>query len=776
MTTIGDVELVAASADHGFANRFVKQRGGVIGAVVLGLFIMAALLGPLIAPYDANAQDLVSRYGGISAAHWLGTDELGRDVMSRIVVGARVDIAAAAGATVLAWLIGVPLGLLVGFAPKKVDLVVMRIVESVQALPAIIVITFVIAVVGRGITGAVIALGIALSLLVLLVTRSEARLAREELYTASARVLGVRSRVIVTRHIFPNIVPTLIAITTTVFGICFIALSGLSVLGLGVTPPDPSWGAMLQRAATNMGEQFFSVFPPGLAILAVGLSTSAVTDGIRASLGRSFGGPIGSTSGLSIRVPLLRPMTERPSTTAPAAMLMWAGLFMAVITLPMIESSSGSARTTAALRPISTGDTQIFSAQRYVLFAPTEQTPPPLDEIVIDFLGERPTISPVKPRIETTSIGQTVSAFAEFTISTAGGYNITLPEAVHLSVSEAVAPAPSTRTWPKIVGPLAVLTGVGGAAWWWIMARRRRRAQRLANAPTTDATDPVPRAFALVTATPRPINDSSALRLEGLYVSVHTREGALRPIVKGVDLTVARREILGLVGESGSGKTMTASAIAGLLPVGVEAHATSVEVAGVDLRSLEPTELRRMIGTNVGMVFQNPLGSLNPTRRVGSQLAESVRVHTNMSKNAAAQKVLELLGAVGMADPRRVADSHPFELSGGMAQRVMIASALMSDPVLLLADEPTTALDVTIQAQVLDLLHRVREDFGTGILFITHDLAVVADLCDSVAVMQRGEIVERGSVREVFTSPKDPYTRLLLTGVAGVPSKVDVHR
>jgi oligopeptide/dipeptide ABC transporter ATP-binding protein len=233
--------------------------------------------------------------------------------------------------------------------------------------------------------------------------------------------------------------------------------------------------------------------------------------------------------------------------------------------------------------------------------------------------------------------------------------------------------------------------------------------------------------------------------------------------LRGVDLDVAPGEAVGLVGESGSGKTVLGQAVLGLLacPPGAVA-ARSIEFEGRDLRRLGADELRRLRGNRISMVFQDPLTSLNPYLTIGDQVAEPLLVHRGLPARRARDRAAELLAEVGIADPGRRLKSYPHELSGGMRQRVMIAMAIACEPALLIADEPTTALDVTIQAQVLDLLARLRRSIGMAVVFITHDLGVVAGFCDRVNVLYAGRIVERGPTGPLFAAPAHPYTRALL--------------
>ena len=233
-------------------------------------------------------------------------------------------------------------------------------------------------------------------------------------------------------------------------------------------------------------------------------------------------------------------------------------------------------------------------------------------------------------------------------------------------------------------------------------------------------------------------------------------------ILSGVDLTLRSGEVLGVVGESGSGKSMLALSIMGLLPHPIAVRAGRVRLEGRDLLPLPAREMRALRGKDIAMIFQEPMTSLNPVMRVGQQIGEVLRWHLQMRGQAARDEGIALLRRVEMPDPQRQIDAYPHELSGGMRQRVMIAMALAGHPRLLVADEPTTALDVTIQAQILDLVRKIQRDDGMSVLLITHDLGVIAEMCDRVAVMYAGRVVEIGSVLDIFDRPAHPYTRGLL--------------
>ena len=233
-------------------------------------------------------------------------------------------------------------------------------------------------------------------------------------------------------------------------------------------------------------------------------------------------------------------------------------------------------------------------------------------------------------------------------------------------------------------------------------------------------------------------------------------------ILSAVDISLNSGEVLGVVGESGSGKSMLALSIMGLLPRPIAVSGGEILLQGRNLLQLQAQELRALRGKDMAMIFQEPMTSLNPVMRVGQQIGEVLRWHRSMQGEAARQEGIALLKRVEMPDPLRQIDAYPHELSGGMRQRVMIAIALAGRPKLLIADEPTTALDVTIQAQILELIRNIQRDDGMSVLLITHDLGVIAEMCDRVAVMYAGRVVEQGAVLDIFDRPAHPYTRGLL--------------
>jgi oligopeptide transport system ATP-binding protein len=261
------------------------------------------------------------------------------------------------------------------------------------------------------------------------------------------------------------------------------------------------------------------------------------------------------------------------------------------------------------------------------------------------------------------------------------------------------------------------------------------------------------------------------LTVTDLRTSFHTRNGVYRA-VDGVSFSVERGETLGIVGESGSGKSVTCYSIMGLVPQPPgRIEGGSALFDGVDLLRCSPRQARSVRGKRVSMIFQDPMTSLNPYLRVSEQVIEPLLIHESISRKEALGRALEMMEAVGINDAARRIRFYPHEFSGGMRQRVMIAMALVTRPELLIADEPTTALDVTVQAQILDLIRREQRELGMAVIFVTHDLGVVAGLCDRVQVMYGGRVMETGDTRTLFRSPAHPYTRALQRSIPGLQPK-----
>ena len=571
----GDGELGSAAPLTGserFLRAFLQHRPAVVSAGYLALLVLVALFGLYLVPHDPLVIDLTRTFEGPSLEYWLGTDHLGRSTLARIVAATAVALKAAALGVGIALGLGAPLGLLSGYFGGWWDRISMRIVEAIIALPALLVAIAILAILGPSLTNAMIALGIANATAFFRLMRGTALEVREAVYVDAARVSGAAAGRILFRHVLPNVTGPLTVQTTLTFAYVLLAEAGLSYIGLGVQPPEASWGVMLSTAQNYLHQHPFMVAPPGLMIVFSVLAFNLVGDGLRDALSR---------------------VEARP-------------------------------------------------------------------------------------------------------------------------------------------------------------ASRRR--------PGAPATAPRPREGADDAAAP-------LLQIADLSVQFPAPRGGELTVVSGVSFEMYAGRTLGLVGESGCGKSVTAMAVMGLLGETGRIVSGSIRFDGRELVGMPPAELNRIRGDEIGMIFQEPGASLNPAFTVKHQIAEALRVHEGMTRRQAGARSIELLDHVGIPGAAQRADDYPHQFSGGMAQRAMIAMALACNPKLLIADEPTTALDVTIQAQVLDLLTALQEEHGMAILLITHDLGVIADMCDEALVMYAGMIVERGPAEPLLAAPAHPYTNGLLASM-----------
>ncbi|CAN5120235.1 dipeptide/oligopeptide/nickel ABC transporter permease/ATP-binding protein [soil metagenome] len=541
---------------------YVRRPLGVIAGAFLLLVILAVALAPLISPYDPLDQDLTAALALPSPEHLLGTDRLGRDVLSRLLWGGQVSLGGLVEALAVAFVIGVVLGLLSGYSGRFADNAISRTTEVLMATPGIVVLLMVYGISQNNSHLGMVTLGVLCSPTITRVTRAAARTVREEVFISSSEVLGMSRARIVLRHILPNVWGPII-INTAVLGAVILGIQGgLNYINLGVNPPAPSWGGMVSDAQRVLAQQPWLIVPSGLLLTLVIMALMLVADGLRDA-------------------------------------------------------------------------------------------------------------------------------------------------------------AASNRSRPQ--------------------AQQRAAAQ----APAVALPEPE-------------LHPRSALAVRGLSVSF----GGLQ-VVRDVSFEVLDGQTLGIVGESGCGKSVTASAILDQLGPGSRIDG-QVVFGGVDLNHAPAAERARTRGTGIAYVSQDPMVALDPSFTVASQLGELVGRHDRVRGARRRARVLELLAQVGIPDPADTAARFPHQLSGGMAQRVAVACALAGRPRVLVADEPTTALDVTIQGEILELLRRLRDDTGMAIILITHDLGVVADLCDRVAVMYAGQVVELADVGTLFAAPAHPYTRGLL--------------
>ena len=558
-----------------FANPF-----GAGSAVAIGLIVLIAVIAPLLPLPSPNAGDLSSAMQGPGPEHWLGTDTTGRDILSRLIWGARVNLLGAALAVFVALVLGVPLGIAAGYYRGWVDSAAGWINDLVMALPGIIVLLAVSAVIGPSIWTAMAIFGVMLAPAYFRIVRASVLAVRGELYVDAAVVAGLSDARILSRHVVAVVRAPLLIQGARLAVIAIAIQAGLEFLGIGDVSV-PSWGGMLN-------EGFRRIYDTPLLIV-------------------------------------------------------WPSLAIGIVSMA------------------------------FVLFANALRDA--LEERTVVARTRRPRRRPAK-------------------------------------AADGRAPAQVVERSP-------------------------------AGAPR-HAGEPAP-----------------LLGISDLRIAYGYRTGDIE-VVHGISLDIRAGEVMGLVGESGSGKSQTALATLGLLPEGGRVTAGSIRFDGIELTDAGERTYERLRGSEIAYVPQEPITNLDPTFTIGSQLVVPMRKKLGLSRAEARERALELLRQVGIVDPERVFSSYSFQLSGGMAQRVLIAGAVSCSPRLLIADEPTTALDVTVQAEVLDVLRGLQRETGMAMLMVTHNFGVVADICDRVAVMCQGEIVETGDVRSVLGDPRHDYTRSLL--------------
>ncbi|MET9865522.1 MULTISPECIES: dipeptide/oligopeptide/nickel ABC transporter permease/ATP-binding protein [unclassified Streptomyces] len=560
-----------------------------VAVCFLAVVVLMALLAPLLAPHDPlDQQPPVDGTGHPSAGHWMGQDSLGRDILSRLMYGARWSLAIGLGATGLALVAGALLGAIAATSRKAVDETLMRCLDVVMAFPGIALAAVLVAVFGGGITVLICAIAFLFTPPVARVVRANVLDQYGEDYVTAERVIGARTPHIVLKHVAINCAAPVLVFCTVQVAEAIVFEASLSFIGAGVRPPDPSWGSVIADGKNMVltGGWWATVFP-GLLMLVTVLSLNILSEGVSDA---------------------------------------WA--------------------------------------------APSAR-------------------------------------------------EVDVPEGDRLE-----APEPGS-------GEVVPLPGLTEAA-----RRLRARARHV------------------------PRDGQPVLAVENLAIGFDERHGGV-DIVDGVSFEVHPGEVLGLVGESGCGKSLTALAIMGLQPKGARVRG-QVRFRQRDLLAEPMRVRRRLLGHEMAMIYQDALSSLNPAMTIRAQLKQVVR-------RGGRRSPAELLTLVGL-DPERTLRSYPNELSGGQRQRVLIAMALSRDPSLIVADEPTTALDVTVQAQVMELLLRLREELGFALILVSHDLALIADVTDRVVVMYGGQIVETGVTADLVQAPAHHYTRGLLGSVLSLES------
>ncbi|SEM69496.1 dipeptide/oligopeptide/nickel ABC transporter permease/ATP-binding protein [Nonomuraea pusilla] len=588
---------------------------------VLAVIVLAALLAPVVAPHSPYVQEAVG--GGPSAEHWMGLDSANRDILSRLLYGARWSLLIGLGATGLALVAGALIGAVAATSRRAVDETIMRLLDVVMAFPGIALAAVLVAVFGGSIPVLVMAMAFLYMPSVARVVRANVIAQYGEDYVAAERVVGAGTPHILARHVAINCAAPVLVFCTVMVADAIVFEASLSFIGAGVRPPDPSWGSVIAdgKNMVLIGGWWATVFP-GLLILLTVLALNLLAEGLSDA---------------------------------------WAA-----------PASPGPAR-------------------------------------------RRPE-------------GGTGDAFER--AEAGSGRVVELPGLAEAArrLAERARPLPGG---PPVleVRDLRIGFGAGGST----PARRGTAADTATDAAADAETD----------------------------AATDAGTGAGVDVVDGVSFEVRPGEVLGLVGESGCGKSLTALTVMGLQPRGARVQGR-ILFAGEDLLTMPRRARRRLLGHEMAMIYQDALSSLNPAMTIRSQLRQ-------VTRRGGRRSPAELLDLVGL-DARRTLSAYPHELSGGQRQRVLIAMALSRDPKLIIADEPTTALDVTVQAQVIELLLRLREELGFALVLVSHDLALVADVTDRVVVMYGGQIVESGVTASLVGAPAHHYARGLLGAVLSLES------
>ena len=550
----------------------LDSRTARIGLIMVVFVVLIFIVSFIWTPYDPTFMNLEKRFQSPNLHHLMGTDQFGRDILSRIMVGSHVSLIVSCSAVLGAFFLGTSIGVLTGFIGGKLDLFITRIVDVLLAIPALVFALGIVAILGPSAKSVSVALIITYARQFARITRDAVVSVKSKSYIEASIGLGHKTLNIIYKDILPSIFPIIIVQVSAALAWGILDEASLGFLGLGVQPPDTSWGSLLIEGRQYAYQAWWIAF---------------------------FGG------------------------------------------VPVTLSVFG-----------------------------------------INMLGD--------------------------------------------GLRDVADPRSSRNYFPKKE------------------KRHRRKELNLdSNAPA---------------------DELKILEIKNLSVDFLSDAGTVRA-VSNVSLSISQGEIVGLVGESASGKSTLALSILKLLPNNGEVVEGKIFFKGNDILEMSQEEMRLIRGNLMTYVPQDALAAMNPVTRVKEQLSEIIRDHGNRSRKFQSKRALELLRLVKLKDPERNLNNFPHELSGGMQQRVVISQSLALGPKLLIADEPTTALDVSVQAGILELIKNIRKDHGTSIIFITHDLAIVAELCDRVAVMYAGSIVETGTVDQIFTNPKHPYTRSLIGGL-----------
>ncbi|GAA1726236.1 dipeptide ABC transporter ATP-binding protein [Microbacterium paludicola] len=810
----------------------------VICTTIVLALVIAVSFAPVLAPYSPVAQNLTDTLAGPSLAHPLGTDDLGRDVLSRLLYGGQATLAGVAQALAVFLLVGITLGLAAGMARGVLDTVIMRAAEILLSVPAFIILLVMLSIVPGNMSVAMISFGVLTSPLLVRVVRGTTRTIRNELFVRGARTMGLTEAQITIRHVLPRLAGPIIVQATIFAGAVIISETGLGYLGFGVKPPAPSWGNMVQTASENISRSPWLLVPTGGVIIVTIMALMLVGDSVRDTVAERW-------TGTSRRPRPSRGARPEPASRAvpesPEAhgILEVSGLTIVVDgpagpvtlvedvsfdlrrgeTLCLVgESGSGKSITSLALLGLSRGtrvasgrivvdgqevvadDAEKMRRLRSRLFGYITQDPQPsldpsmrVGDLLVQLIRLHQGVDKATARthalelLERVRIPDPEAVARRYPHQLSGGMaqRVVIAAALSARPRILIADEPTTALDVTVQAEILALLhdlcddddsmslllvthdwGVVADIADRVIVLRDGRIVEEAPVDEIFTAPEHPHTRAMLAADParleihpvRPRTERllSVRDLEIEYTGRDARGRASRmTAVKGIDLDIDRGRTLGLIGESGSGKSSVGNAIVGLVPT-----ASGSIRLGEDELAGASRQRRRELSRRAQIIFQDPYGSLNPVRTIGSTLTEPLVLAHGKSQSDARRLVREALERVGL--PAGAVDRYPAQFSGGQRQRVAIARAIVLRPELIVCDEPVSALDLTVQEQVLSLLTELQDDLGIAYLFISHDLSVVRSFCDDVAVMHRGTIVERGTAHDVILDPQHAYTRSLL--------------
>ena len=721
-----------------FFRAFLSAPSGFLALFLTGILLATALLAPLaLSKEEVYQRNVRRRLEGPSADHILGTDNLGRDILKRTLYATPLTLQLALSAAGMAIVIGFTVGAATAYLPGRLRNMGVRLIEIMLAFPGILIAIMLVAVVGTGAEGAVLAIGIAFSPSLARVAYTLASGVAGLDYISSARVLGLSSRRIVFRYIIPNIAETLIVVSFNAIAAALVAVSSLSFLGLGIQGTQFDWGRLITEGVLRLYQVPLLALAPATAIGITGLTLGYLGEALARGLNPQLWT---QTAAVQSRTWLQRYFSSENMLLIGSTFLLIAFYFLPWFS-PDASDPNRTLLTGAAILAGSDNLTAIASGSQVAMLVLRASAWVALLLGIFSYFASR-------YRRFCAYLGLICGLCA-------GSYFLSFLLVDSANLGTALASAQLGFYLGLLATILLMLQVFSDKS-------KESRSSHAAVQPPSQ-----PSAVDAAMSLPQPL-----LQVSGLTVRFDLESGTIVP-VNDINVDLAEGEIVGVVGESGSGKSLTALALAQLVPHPGVVCADYVRLRGEDITRMSAGQLRYFLGSEMAMIFQDPMSSLNPALKIGTQLTEATRVHRGVRGKDLHKLALERMADVHISAAESRLRQYPYEFSGGMRQRAMIAMGLMNSPSLIIADEPTTALDVTIQAQIIDVLREINQEQGTTIMLISHDIGVIVEICSRVLVMYAGRIVEDVQISELLTTDKHPYTEALIAAVPAFDSNRD---